>query len=424
MSKLRLGMKGHFMMTPRERYRAIVHHQKPDRIFHTFGGPRASTFAAWRKQGLSEEQQKAWGRFVGEDGARGIGKLDTGWIPAFEEKTLSTDGNKRIWIDSTGVKRLDAVKQPTEGFATRQYLEFPVKCKADFEEMKKRFDPHDPKRTANLDKDGKPVPGSSWRDSIAACNNSVHPLIFAIPCMYWRARDWCGFEGLSLMVYDQPALVHEMFEFWTWFLIELLDEPLSQIKVDEIILSEDMAYKGQSMLSPAKIREFMVPRYKRLYNFFRDKGVEAVVMDCDGYNNQILDAMYPEVLDGIQPIEIAAGNDPEEILAKYPGIFIHGGIDKRELRFSRKQTRAEVAKQFRTAWKHGGFIPHVDHGVPPDVPLRNFLYYVELAKGLARGEDLDTYEPPCDLEKHLGPIEEMFDPEKARSEAYGEERET
>jgi uroporphyrinogen-III decarboxylase len=194
--------------------------------------------------------------------------------------------------------------------------------------------------------------------------------------------------------------------------------------VDEIILSEDMAYKGQSMLSPAKIREFMVPRYKRLYNFFKDKGVEAVVMDCDGYNNQILDAMYPEVLDGIQPIEIAAGNDPEEILTKYPGIFIHGGIDKRELRFSRAQARAEVARQFRTAWKHGGFIPHVDHGVPPDVPLRNFLYYVELSKGLARGEDLDTYEPPCDLEKHLGPIEEMFDPEKARSEAYGDDGET
>jgi hypothetical protein len=55
--------------------------------------------------------------------------------------------------------------------------------------------------------------------------------------------------------------------------------------------------------------------------------------------------------------------------------------------------------------------------------LRNFLYFVELAKGLARGEDLQTYEPPCDLEKQLGPITEMFDPSKAIAEAYGE-RET
>jgi hypothetical protein len=46
---------------------------------------------------------------------------------------------------------------------------------------------------------------------------------------------------------------------------------------------------------------------------------------------------------------------------------------------------------------------------------------VELMKGFAQGEDLDTYEPPCLLERQLGPIEEMFDPLKAIEEAYGEE---
>ena len=48
--------------------------------------------------------------------------------------------------------------------------------------------------------------------------------------------------------------------------------------------------------------------------------------------------------------------------------------------------------------------------MPPDVPVRNFLHLVELVKGFSRGEDLDTYEPPCELEQELGPIEEMFDP--------------
>ena len=410
-------------MTERERFRAIIHHEKPDQIPFRFGGPRASTFAAWRKQGLSEEQQSGWGSFVGQGGSMGIGKVNASWIPAFEEQTLSVDGNKRIWIDATGVKRLDAIRQPTEGFVTRQYLEFPVKNRADFEEMKTRFDPHDPSRTADLDENGQPKPDTSWRANIERCNNADVPVNLTVPGMYWRVRDWCGFEGLSMMVYDQPNLVHEMFEFWTWFLLELLKEPLSHIKVDEIVLNEDMAYKGQSMLSPAKMKEFMVPRYRQLYDFFKGNGVEAVVMDSDGYNNQILDAMYPEVLDGIQPIEIAAGNDPEEILQSYPDIFIHGGIDKRELRFSREQARAEVALRYETAWRCGGYIPHVDHGVPPDVPLRNFLYFIELAKGLASGEDLEAYEPPCELEKQLGPIEEMFDPRKAIADAYAEEDE-
>jgi hypothetical protein len=83
--------------------------------------------------------------------------------------------------------------------------------------------------------------------------------------------------------------------------------------------------------------------------------------------------------------------------------------------------RREVVKRYRAARELGRYIPTVDHGVPPEVPLRNFRYMVELMKGFAQGEDLDTYEPPCLLERQLGPIEEMFDPLKAIEEAYGEE---
>jgi len=410
-------------MTARQRFRAVIARQPVDRLPYNFGGPRASTFDAWRKQGLSEQQQAAWGSFVGQDPAIGAGKLNTSPMPLFETKTISEDGNKRVWTDEWGVTRIDAINQPTAGFQTRKYIEFPVKTPADFEAMRQRYDPHTPERTVDLDESGKPVPGTSWRDRAEACNSSDAPIVFAIPSMYWRARDWCGFEGLSLMVYDQPALVHEMFEFWTWFLMELLDEPLRNIEVDEIILSEDMAFKGRAMISPAHMREFMLPRYKRLYRFFKERGVRAVVMDSDGFNGDILDAMYPEGLDGIQPVEIAALNDPEEMLTRHPGLFIHGGIDKRELRFSREQLRAEVVRRYDTAWRLGGYIPHFDHGVPPDIPLRNFLYYVEMAKCLCRREDPATCEPSGELEAQLGPIEEMFDPQSAIARAYGEEQE-
>jgi len=402
-----------------------------DRLPYVFGGPRASTFAAWRLQGLSEELQRRWGQFVGEDSRMDVGKFYTGPLPPFEERVLSEEGNIRVWIDGWGVKRMDAITQPTEGFATRRYLEFPVKTPADFEAMKARFDPHTPERTQPMqvvDRTLNPDAyrhhtggGTYWRDNVKACNSADVPVELSVAGLYWTARDWCGFEGLSYMVHDQPTLVHEMFEYWTWFLMELLDEPLRNIKVDVVTLNEDMAFKGQAMLSPAAMREFMLPRYECLYAFFKERGVEAVVMDSDGYNGQILEVMYPSGIDGIQPIEIAAGNDPEEFLVKYPRIYIHGGIDKRELRFSRERLRQEVAKRYATAWQYGGYVPHVDHGVPPDIPLRNFLYFVELARGFCDGEDLATYEPPCELEKQLGPIQEMFDPTTAVARSYGME---
>ena len=416
-------------MTARERFRAILRHEPIDRLPYSFGGPRASTFAAWRRQGLSEDQVRDFYSFIGYDGAMGIGKFYTGPLPAFDERVISEEGNLRTWVDSWGVTRVDAIRQPTEGFATRKYIEFPVKSPADFEAMKQRFDPHTPERvfpiaeaprTMNPDGYRHNFPGGThWRDLVDACNSTDVPVSFAIPSMYWTARDWCGFEGLSMMFCEQPRLVHEMFEYWTWFLIELLGECLSNLKCDMVILSEDMAYKEHAMISPSHMREFMLPRYRRLYEFFRSHNLDTVTMDSDGFNGEILDVFVPDALDGVTPVEIAAGNDPEAMLRKRPGIFLQGGIDKRELRFGREQLRAEVARRYRTAWEYGGYIPHVDHGVPPDIPLRNFLYYVELAKGFCNGEDLGTYEPPCELEQQLGPIEELFDPNSSTAIAYG-----
>ena len=419
--------------TPRERFRKIIRHQRPDRMPYAFGEPRASTFKTWRKQGLSQQQQENWSEFVGADGEMSIGMFFPGPLPPFEEKVIEEKDNKRVWIDSMGATRIDAVNQPTEGFATRSYLRFPVETREDWEAMKFRYDPHTPERTTSaesadkcrtLNPDGyrNYHAGTCWRDLVERCNDADVPVNAGCWGPYWAVRDWCGFLGLSVMVKDQPKLVHDMMEHWTWFIMEIYDEPLRQIKVDHFCLSEDMAFKTQAMLSPADMREFMLPCYRRLYRFLKERGVRAVTMDSDGYVGQILDVFYPEALDGINPIEIAAGNDPELFLQKYPGIYLEGGIDKRELRFSREQARAEVVRRYRATLKHGGYVPTVDHGVPPDVPLRNFLYMVELIRGFADGESLETYEPPCELEKHLGPIKEMFDPDKAVREAYGHGR--
>jgi hypothetical protein len=416
-------------MTHRERFLAVAQGEPVDRMPYWYGGPRASTFAAWRRQGLTDDLLNRWGEFTNSDPAMGTGKFYCGPVPPFPEEVIKEEGNYRWWRDHWGVLRKDAIKQPTDGFVTRQYLEFFVKDPATWEEMKQRFDPHSPERTGPGG-DGGPLTdlnpnryrhvgdGPNWWDLVDQCNNADVPVFLTVPGLYWSIRDMCGFEGLSVMVYDYPNLVHEMFEYWTWFLMELLDKPMRQIRVDKVCLNEDMAYKGMSMISPAMMREFMLPHYQRMYGFFKERGVTVVEMDSDGHNRDILSVMYPTGIDGIQPIEIAAGNDPEEYLRDFPGLYISGGIDKRELRFDYPRARVEVAKRYRVARQYGRYIPTVDHGVPPDIPVRTFLYMVELLQGFANGEDPDTYEPPSELEKQLGPIEEMFDPHAAIAAAY------
>ena len=90
------------------------------------------------------------------------------------------------------------------------------------------------------------------------------------------------------------------------------------------------------------------------------------------------------------------------------GVSLWERMVLREFCFSRKKLRAEVTKRYKAARKYGGYIPTVDHGVPPDIPVRNFLYMVELIKGFANGAGLDTYEPPCFLEKSLARLKKCL----------------
>src|SRR6056297_836921 len=154
---------GRQSMTERERFRRVLHGEEVDRLPYMFGGPRASTFAAWRRQGLSEEQRRRWGEMTGSDGFRGVGKFYTGVHPLFEEKLIKEEGNVRTWVDGWGATRQDAIEQPTEGFATRRWLDFAVKDWDDWKRVKERLDPHSPERTRPLEPDE--VPDSMGPDS-------------------------------------------------------------------------------------------------------------------------------------------------------------------------------------------------------------------------------------------------------------------
>jgi uroporphyrinogen decarboxylase len=82
------------------------------------------------------------------------------------------------------------------------------------------------------------------------------------------------------------------------------------------------------------------------------------------------------------PCEVAAGIDVGELRAEYgQEVLLAGGIDKRALAAGKPQIKAELEKRYRTA-ELGGYIPGIDHGVPPDVSWENYCYYVEVSKAL------------------------------------------
>jgi len=175
-------------------------------------------------------------------------------------------------IDSLGAKRIDHKVLPTPGFVTRKWLEFPVKNRADFLEMIKRYNPSSPERYP-----------ADWEQRKPHWQNRTFVLGLTLQSMFWRLRDWVGFEGLCAMFYDNSMLVHEMMEY-----VADLERALSEVDADYVFFNEDMAYKTASMISPKMVKQFMWPRYRKIVWFLRDKGVSVLIMDCDGHISELI----------------------------------------------------------------------------------------------------------------------------------------
>jgi uroporphyrinogen-III decarboxylase len=197
---------------------------------------------------------------------------------------------------------------------------------------------------------------------------------------YGFVRNWIGVENLSLMLYDDPDLIHEMMEYLAGFFIQILHKALDEVDIDFAMFWEDMCYKGGPLISPAMFREFCLPNYKKVTSFLAEHGVELSWVDCDGNIEALIPLWIEGGVRGFYPLEVAAGMDAGKLQKEYgKQILTWGNVDKRALAQGKEAIDAEMAR-LAPIVERGGFIPLVDHGVPDDVSYPNYLYYLEQRK--------------------------------------------
>lgn len=304
----------------------------------------------------------------------------TGPIPPCEYKVLEEDERHLIYIDSNGVTH----KALKEGVAhgTRmsmdQYLDFPVKDRDSFKRWEKRFE-------ADIDT-RYPEP---WDKLVERWRRRDFPLVLLDNGsfgFYSMLRNWMGTEGASYIFYDDPDLAHEMLEFMADYFIELTRKALDEVEIDYFNFWEDLSFKNGPLISPQIFKEFFLQPYKRAIAHLRSHGIKLITVDTDGNPTKLIPLLLEVGINGLWPIEVAAGIDPI-ILRKEFGndLALMGGIDKRVLARSKEEIREEVMRILDYMLPRGGYIPTVDHTVPPDVPFDNFLYYLDIKKKALNG---------------------------------------
>jgi uroporphyrinogen decarboxylase len=130
----------------------------------------------------------------------------------------------------------------------------------------------------------------------------------------------------------------------------------------------------------------MVPQYRRITDLLHRHGISAILVDCDGNHDELIPLWLDGGINGVFPLEVAAGEDPVALSRRYgKDLLLVGGIDKRALAKDLREIEREVLGKAPFLLEHGGWIPSIDHAVPPDVPLDNYRYYLSLLRKLAGG---------------------------------------
>lgn len=284
-----------------------------------------------------------------------------GLIPSYESRILRAEQGRRVYQNSEGV----ICEEHESGEASiPHYLEFPVKDRASWDRFKERLNPDSPERhVAHID------------EIAERCRQCELPVGINIGSLLGKPRDWTGFEQIALLAYDDPELVDDMVETQCQLIIKGIAPFLERIQFDYAAGWEDFCFNNGPLFSPAMLREFLLPRYKRIARLLQRHGVDVIWTDCDGNIAEVVDIWLEAGYNCMFPVEVRAGSDPVMLRRQYgKDLLLLGGFDKMVLYRDQEAILAEL-RRLAPVVEEGGFVPHVDHRVPCGVPLENYLYY-------------------------------------------------
>lgn len=355
--------------TLRERFRRAMFFQHVDQIPNFEFGYWARTLEEWHAQGLPKhvvDEASAYNYFGIENWT--WAPVNANITPLYEdEETLSEDDERRVYRNRVGCVA-EVNKKGDQSIP--HFIDYPVKDRASWEPYKACLDPADPRRYEELEED------------LARLRSSGVPVGVGGGSLIGTARDLIGFERIAVMPYEDPDLFREIVDAFGACACGVLERLLPRIQADFCMGWEDICFNQGPIISPETYRAVIGPWYRRIADLLVQHGCCVYCTDCDGNVVPLIDVFLDHGMNTVFPAEVHAGTDPVLLRERWgTRIRIWGGVDKMVLRESRAAIDAELAR-IRPYVEQGGFLPGVDHRVPADVPLANYLHYLDRKRKL------------------------------------------
>lgn len=196
--------------------------------------------------------------------------------------------------------------------------------------------------------------------------------------VFEAAESLFGYQALCLKLYDDPQLVAAVLAKVAEIYREIYEGMSTLEQVGAVVISDDLGFKTQTLISPDDLRQFILPVHKMLSSVIHQHGKPCILHSC-GNLSSIMEDLIDEVgIDAkhsfenmIMPVEEAAAQYGDRIA-------ILGGFDVDQLtRMTVDQVRARTRELLDRLGCRGGYALGSGNSIPGSVPVENYLALLE-----------------------------------------------
>ena len=370
-------------MTHRERVRAAISHQQPDRVPIDLAGTRDSSIVVEGYERLKKhfgvrDQNRLCSKMmrvvdVHETILQRL-DIDTRSIfsGALAPDTAALDAEDS-YVDAWGVERV----KPAGCFYYEQQ-QFPLSGNTSVSDIARHPwpDPDDPQLTEGLKE------RASWIRAHTDCATILTlPAPFVHLSQYLRGfEDWYRDFLLNTTVLD--ALSDAVIEITMRMARNILAEVGDQ--ADVVICADDLGAQNGLQVSHEHYLRHIRARHEKYFRQIHEMTDARLLFHSCGSVAAAIDDFIETGVDVLNPVQVtAAGMDPVELKKKYGGrLAFWGAMDTQGVlpRGSVGDVRRMVEERIEQLGAGGGYVLSSCHNIQPDVPLANILAMFEHAR--------------------------------------------
>lgn len=208
---------------------------------------------------------------------------------------------------------------------------------------------------------------------------------FGSTIVWENLRASLGDENMFAAMAEDPEWVHDFNRTYTDLAKRCYAILFAEAgRPDGVWIYEDLGYRDRLFCSPAMLENLFFPYFREMVEFFHGYGLPVVLHSC-GYQEPMIPLAIAAGFDGLNPMEVKAGNDLLRYAERWgEQLCFVGGLDARVLESGdRAGIRREVTRLVTGMRERGArYVFGSDHSISTGVRYEDFRYALDVYRDL------------------------------------------